>query len=195
MRVTKKQLRREKMALWNAQVEAEKTRLLGLGLPVKELIDRFHCGNFFTELAAAQIVYAREKHEVMEEVLAGLRHPSWKVRRTCADFMDHWGDGRCVEPLIRALRDPKEHVRRLALHSLTCQQCKECPLEGDFVPPLVERALTDRSRRVRRIATGTLGNFLYDERAVDALRHLAVHAEDAVVVARARGALDRLLAS
>ena len=189
MKITKRELKREKMQRFTEQVETERQRLEGLD--TRELIEHFSCGSFPVELAAAYVVHARGKAAAMDEVLAGLNHPKWKVRRTCANFMDHWGDSRCVEPLVNALRDPKEHVRRLALHSLTCQECKECPLEGDFVEPLVERALTDRSMRVRRIATGALGNFTHDERALIALRQILSLDQDPVLVARAQSALDR----
>jgi HEAT repeat protein len=127
----------------------------------------------------------------MAALLTGLQHPKWKVRRTCADFMDHWGDQRCVEPLLRALQDPKENVRRLALHSISCQQCKVTPLRGDFVPALIQLATTDRSTRTRRIATGTLGNYLHDERAIATLHLLLEKDRDSVVASRAREALDR----
>lgn len=183
--MTKAERRRETMARFTRQVEEAKQRLTAQELSVRELIEQFHSDDFPTELAASQLVYERDKAEVMGDVLAGLNHSHWKVRRTCADFMDHWGDQRCIEPLIQALRDPHENVRRLALHSLTCQQCKVCPLEGDFVPPLVERALTDRSARVRRIAVNVLGGYIGDERVREALSRIAVSDTDAVVARRA----------
>lgn len=195
---SKVQLRREKMARFNAQVSAERERLRTLDLPLAELVERLHCGNFFTELAAMHWVMVRnetEREAVMAAMLAGLSHPRWKVRRTCADYMDHFGDQRCVDPLLRALNDPREAVRRLALHSLICQQCKTCPLSGDFLPHLIMRADTDRSSRVRQIATGALGDYLHDQRAVAALQRLSAEDADAVVVARARAALTRLAAS
>ncbi len=195
MKASKAHMRRQKMAVFGASVDAEKERLGGLNLSLAELVDMFHCGNFFTELAAAHWVLRwrdRDPEAVMAAMLDGLSHPRWKVRRTCADYMDHWGDQRCVEPLLLALKDPKEHVRRLALHSLSCQQCKAHRLEGDWVPHLIEMATHDRSARVRRIATGTLGAFLGDERAIAALTELAEDTKDAVVAARARASLDRL---
>lgn len=191
---TKAQRRRETMARFTQEVEDAKRQLAERGLSVAELIEQFHCGDFPTELAAAQLVYARNRDDVMGDVLAGLNHPEWKVRRMCADFLDHWADHRSVEPLLRALRDPHENVRRLALHSLTCQQCKTCPLEGDFVPPLVEVALTDRSARVRRIATNILAKFMQDARVVDALVRLADNDADAAVVRRAQAALGSAIA-
>jgi len=190
--------RREKMVIFQAGVDTEKTRLATLSLSLTELVELFHCGNFFTELAAAHWVLMRNQTEseaVMATMLAGLSHPKWKVRRTCVDFMDHFGDQRCVEPLLRALKDPKEHVRRLALHSLCCQACKVCPLQGDFVPALAEVAEHDRSNRARRIATGTLGNFLHDARALATLQRLAEDGRDGVVAARAQASLTRLATS
>jgi hypothetical protein len=56
MQQSEAQQRREKMTRFNAQVDAEKERLSILALSLTELIDLFHCGNFFTELAAAHWV-------------------------------------------------------------------------------------------------------------------------------------------
>ena len=179
------------MAVFNAHVQAEEQRLRLLDLTPQVLVDLFDCGNFYTELAASHLLLERGKAAGMNAVLAGLDHPKWKVRRTCADFLDHWGDQRCIEPLTRLLRDPKENVRRLALHSLMCQECKACPLEGDFVEPLIERALTDRSLRVRRIATGALGNLVADTRARMALHQIVTQEQDPVLRLRARSALER----
>jgi hypothetical protein len=118
MRVSKAQLRREKMQVFNRRVQEERERLLNQNLGAQELVELFDYGNFFIELAASGLLLEKGKAAGMEVVLKGLEHPQWKVRRTCADFLDHWGDQRCIAPLSRLLRDPKENVRRLALHSL-----------------------------------------------------------------------------
>lgn len=59
--------------------------------------------------------------EAIEALIAGTDHPNWRVRRGCADLMDHLADDRCAPSLLRLLRDPVEAVRRLALHALGCQ--------------------------------------------------------------------------
>lgn len=195
MKTTKAQLRREKMQIFNARVHAERERLAALNLTAQELVEHFDCGCFFTELAASSLLLERGKATGMDVVLQGLEHLKWKVRRTCADFLDHWGDQRCVTPLTRLLRDPKENVRRLALHSLLCQQCKECPLEGDFAPAIVNCALHDKSLRVRRIAVGALGGMSADARIRHALQVILEQETDAVLVTRARHSLHRHIAA
>ena len=184
MQVTKAQLRREKMQVFNGRVHEERKRLAILNLGAQELVELFDCGCFFTELAASGLLLEQGKAEGMEAVLQGLEHHKWKVRRTCADFLDHWGDQRCIEPLTRLLRDPKENVRRLALHSLLCQQCKECHLEGDFTAPVVDCALHDKSLRVRRIAVGALGALPADARIKEALHIIVEQNIDPVLVSR-----------
>lgn len=191
MQTTKAQLRREKMQDFNERVQAEREQLALLNLSVQELVERFDCGNFFTELAASDLLRERGKEAGMEAVLKGLEHSAWKVRRTCADFLDHWGDQRCIEPLTRLLHDPKENVRRLALHSLLCQQCKECPLEGDFAVPVMECALNDKSLRVRRIAVGALGSLPSNGRIQETLQTIVKQEADSVLVARARHSIHQ----
>ena len=191
MKVSKAELRREKMQVFNAQVHDERNRLIALDLDARELVDCFDCGNFFTELAASGLLSERGKATSMAAVLTGLGDPRWKVRRTCADFLDHWGDQNCVQPLLQLLRDPRENVRRLALHSLLCQQCKQCPLEGDFTDAIVERALVDRSVRVRRIAIEALGGFPVDARIEHVLQAVLEKDTDPVLLSRARSALLR----
>ena len=80
----------------------------------------------------------------------GLCHPNVRVRWRCAGFMDHHGTDACFAPLRQvALHDPAPSVRRMAVHSATCQECKPCPLTGDLVGLLIEVALRDPNRRVR----------------------------------------------
>lgn len=191
MQVTKAHLRREKMQMFNGRVKEEREKLAMRNLGAQELVECFDCGCFFTELAASGLLLERGKAVGIEAVLQGLEHPKWKVRRTCADFLDHWGDQRCIAPLTRLLRDPKENVRRLALHSLLCQQCKECPFEGDFTAPVVECALNDKSLRVRRIAVGALGELPSDARISKALEAIMEQDKDVVLVARARRSLQQ----
>jgi HEAT repeat protein len=80
----------------------------------------------------------------------GLFHPNMRVRRGCAGFMDHHGTDACFAPLREvALHDPDASVRRTAVHSATCQECKACPLMGDLIGLLVAVVLSDENRRVR----------------------------------------------
>ncbi len=127
----------------------------------------------------------------LNTVVAGLGHPSVFVRRACASLLDHLADDRCVTPLSKALRDSDEQVRRSALHSLTCEACKPSPLSGDLVAPFIERALHDPNIRVRRVATGVLGNYVHDDRAVAALRTIYAQDSDPTLRSRAGSALKK----
>jgi hypothetical protein len=107
----------------------------------------------------------------MAAVIRGLAHPWARVRRGCAEFMDHHGTGSCVDALLRIARtDPIPYVRRVAVHSLGCQRCKVMPLRLDLVAFLVERAAADDNIRVRREAVSGLSLQPPDPRAAEALR-------------------------
>lgn len=113
----------------------------------------------------------------IDAVLWGLSHPSVRVRRGCADFLDHHGTDACFAPLRQAaLHDPAPSVRRVAVHSASCQRCKSCPLTGDLVGLLVEVALSDTNTHVREHAVGGLRGQLQDPRAIAALEKI-LHTE------------------
>lgn len=102
-----------------------------------------------------------------------LSHPNVRVRRGCADFLDHHGTDACFAPLQWvALHDPAPSVRRAAVHSASCQRCKQCPLTGDLVGLLIQVALSDTNRRVREQAIGGLRYQPQDARAVVALEKI-----------------------
>ena len=97
----------------------------------------------------------------------GLSHPNARVRRGCAGFLDHHATDACFAPLQQvALHDPSSKVRRVAVHSVTCQQCKPCPLTGDLVGLLLQVALSDPNWRVREQAISGLGAQPRDARAI-----------------------------
>ena len=109
----------------------------------------------------------------IDAVLWGLSHPNVRVRRGCAGFLDHHGTDACFAALQWvALHDPAPSVRRVAVHSASCQRCKPCPLTGDLVGLLVQVALSDTNRRVRENAIGGLRYQPQDARAVAALEKI-----------------------
>src|SRR5215469_3684480 len=109
----------------------------------------------------------------IDAVLWGLSHPHTHVRRGCAGFMDHHGTDACFAQLQWvALYDPAPSVRRVAVHSASCQRCKLCPLTGDLVGLLVQVALSDTNRRVREQAIGGLRSQPQDARAVVVLEEI-----------------------
>jgi len=109
----------------------------------------------------------------LEAVLWGLSHPNARVRRGCAGFLDHHATDMCIPQLREvALHDPAAKVRRVAVHSVTCQQCKPSPLSGDLVGLLIQVAQNDPNRRVREKAIGGLASYPPDARAVGALKQI-----------------------
>jgi hypothetical protein len=128
----------------------------------------------------------------LQAVIAGLGHASPRVRRACAQFMDHAGSDPCVDALLLAARrEPVPAVRRVAVHSLSCQRCKVSPLSVDGVAALIERALSDTSISVRREAVAGLTLQPPDPRAAAALRAIMERETDAKLLWLARYALKR----
>jgi HEAT repeat protein len=121
---------------------------------------------------AAETALASRGEAGIAAAIWGLSHPNVRVRGGCAAFMDHHGTDACFEPLRQvALHDPDSSVRRMAVHSATCQECKPCSLTGDLVGLLVEVALSDTNRRVRLNALWGLHQ-PQDARAVAALKSI-----------------------
>ena len=141
---------------------------------------------------AAQSVLEARGTEALEAIVTGLQHTEKKVRGICALLLDHLADDRCIEPLIQAMRhDPQESVRRCAMHALSCDGCKACPLNADIVAALIEVALTDRSKQVRRRAVFYLEGRHKDPRVVPAIQTLLDKEADSVVQHRAHRLLER----
>ncbi len=134
---------------------------------------------------------------LVDALLNGVRHPNPKVRYSCAHAMDIFTDDRCAAPLIELLRDPVPRVRRIAIHSISCDECKIAPLQTsavesgrDLVEMIVEMATADPSVQVRRHAAVALGHFA-DERARSMLDTVLVRDPDRTLRRNAVGALRR----
>jgi len=81
--------------------------------------------------------------------IEGLRHESWRVRRTCAQLLDRVDlTPESVAALTRALDDEHPQVRRKAVHTLGCEHCKPNGCVPD-VRQTFERAIGDPSALVR----------------------------------------------
>lgn len=141
----------------------------------------------------AAVVEAGEYDTIVAALVAGLDHPSPRVRHDCAQAVDHFADERCVGPLRRLTDDPVPRVRRVALHSLGCEECKLTPLPAgdDVVAVLIDHALADPSINVRRHAAYGLGTRGDDPRAVAALRDLLAREPDRAIQRAARQGLRR----
>jgi HEAT repeat protein len=97
--------------------------------------------------------------------------------------MDHHGTDACFAALRQvALYDPAPSVRRMAIHSATCQECKACPLAGDLVGLLIEVAQRDPNRRVRLHALWGMHR-PQDPRAVAALKSILEEADPELQIA------------
>lgn len=124
-------------------------------------------------LHEAETALADARQPGIDAVLWGLSHASARVRRGCAGFMDHHGTDACFAALCQvALHDPAPSVRRVAVHSASCQRCKPSALTGDLVGLLVQAALSDTNRLVRMNAIGGLRYQPQDARAIAALEQI-----------------------
>ena len=117
-----------------------------------------------------------------------LDDPRWKARRTVAQLLDNALDDTNVHVLLRALKDQNAKVRRNALHSLSCEECKpQGCWNVDITGALLDRALTDRSPRVRIAAISYLGwSRPPEQRVVDGMMVLMATYDHPRVLVRAK---------
>lgn len=153
----------------------------------EELVADFANGE--NRMAAFLTLYSRGV-AALPAIRAGFGHANWQVRRWCALFADNFADGETLRALVPLLRDPKSQVRLWAVHSLSCETCKDGPNPIDSVPLLVERIEMDDSVKVRRQAVAMLAHHLRPDARVlpvfrrilaeDRDRKLRLHAEQGV---------------
>lgn len=123
----------------------------------------------------------------------GLRSPLWQVRRWSAMCLDQVADEESLADLVPLLEDPHPRVRLWAVHSISCDHCKDdvsCPI--DVVPLLIERIRTDSNIRVRRMAVIMLGSEHEDPRGIPALEDVLASDSDSKIRGHAQTALERL---
>jgi hypothetical protein len=125
--------------------------------------------------------------------IGGLRHQNWRVRRTSALLLDRVDlTAESVAALTRALDDEHPQVRRKAVHSLSCEQCKPDSCVVD-VRPLFERVIGDRSSLVRSMVFHVCSlHFLDRQWAVDLVARVAAADPSAKLRASADGAIRHL---
>jgi len=121
-------------------------------LELQALVEQLGAGDWRMALEA-ETALARAGQAGIEAALWGLAH-----RNACFAALQ-W----------TALHDPAPSVRRVAVHSASCQRCKPCPLTGDLVGLLAQMALSDTNRRMRENAIGGLRYQPQDARAVAAM--------------------------
>lgn len=120
-----------------------------------ELVDEFANGE--NRMPAFLSLYSRGE-AALPAVREGLRNANWRVRKWCALFIDNFADAETLHALVPLLRDPKAAVRTWAVHSLSCESCKDGPNPIDAVPLLLERIEMDESIKVRRQAVAMLAH-------------------------------------
>jgi hypothetical protein len=130
-----------------------------------------------TGLAVASRDYLARLPEPERRAAAieGLRHGNWRVRRTCAQLLDRVDlTPESVAALTRALDDEHPQVRRKAVHTLTCENCKPNGCAVD-VRPVFERAIGDPSILVRSMVVHVVTLHFFDQQwAVDLVAAVAV---------------------
>lgn len=125
--------------------------------------------------------------------IEGLRHHDWRVRRTSALLLDRVDlTAESVAALTRALDDEGPQVRRKAVHSLSCEQCKPNSCAVD-VRPLFERVIADSSSLVRSMVFHVCSIHLcHHQWAVDLIARVAAADPSAKLRAAADGAIRDL---
>lgn len=148
------------------------------------------CGAMVRDMLEAR---PADRARVLEVLLAGLGHPSPRVRFESAHALDTYGDASCRAGLVALMDDPVPRVRWMAMHALTCDACKD-DLFGDdeaVRDRIAARALEDPSVQVRRHAIPALAA-AGGPRAVETLEAIVARETDPAALRNARGALRRL---
>lgn len=130
-------------------------------------------GDRATARQAYECLQALPQKQLIAAVLPGLTDASWRVRKqACALLDDVDFTDASLAGLTACLSDPVPLVRRAAMHTLTCQDCKP---EGCFVDirGVFERMKDDRSADVRRMVFGPLvwWPLRHEDWSLDLLRH------------------------
>ena len=142
----------------------------------EELVAEFAHGEH--RMPAFLSLYSRG-HEALPAVRGGLGHANWQVRKWCALFVDNFADQETLRALVPLLRDPKAAVRTWAVHSLSCESCKDGPNPIDAVPLLLERIEIDESIKVRRQAVAMLAHHRSpDARVLPVFKRILAEEED-----------------
>ncbi len=129
--------------------------------------------------------------EALSAVLEGLKDENWHVRHWCAIYLDRQGDAESVLSLLPLLTDPVAKVRLWAVHSISCEHCKEGECTLDVVPLLIDRIECDESLRVRKMAVAMLGMLSPDQRALPVLQAVLKHESDPKIRLHAGLALEK----
>jgi hypothetical protein len=102
--------------------------------------------------------------QALPSVRAGLRHEHPDVRLHCCKFLDRYLSPDTLSDLMEMLNDGDKRVRCSALHTLSCERCKEgaCrPEEADVLPKAMKLLEGDPEAHVRAMAIEVVGQFVH----------------------------------
>lgn len=121
-----------------------------------------------------------------------LEHPDEQVRRWCLFLLDHYANDASTAVFAEALQDPSPLVRDLALHSITCEGCKDGDLcVTDVVPHVINLVEVESVTSLRVKGIGALLQMSSrDARAVEALERVAATDPDPLLRSCAAHALE-----
>ena len=159
----------------------------------EELVAEFANGR--NRMAAFLSLYTHGTR-ALPAVRQGLKHSNWQVRRWSAVFADNFADGTTLQALTPLLRDPKAEVRAWAVHSLSCEICKDGPNPIDAIPLLLERIESDPNIKVRRQAVAMLAHHRTpDARVLVVFKKIMSEEKDRKLRLHAEQGLERYAAS
>ena len=114
------------------------------------------------------------------------------MRKWCTLFADTFADAETLRAILPLIHDPKSDVRLWAVHSISCESCKDGPNPIDAIPLLLERIERDESIRVRRQAVAMLAHHRSpDLRALPVFKKLLANEDDRKLRLHAEHGLKR----
>ena len=123
-------------------------------------------------------------------VVRGLTHESADARYHCCRLLDHLLTPDALAPLIGMLDDPDERVRYSALHSLSCDRCKDdvcLPTDGPLLAKAMDLLAADPDAHVRAHALEAVGRSMHaDAKALAAIATAAASDPSPAVRKKAR---------
>jgi HEAT repeat protein len=155
----------------------------------EELVAEFANGQ--NRMSAFLALYSRGA-KALPAVRKGLQHANWQIRRWSAILADNVADGETLRALTSLLHDPKAEVRVWAVHSLSCERCKDGPNPIDVIPLLLERIEQDSNIKVRRQAVAMLAHHRTpDPRVLPIFRRIISEEDDRKLRLHAEQGLER----
>ena len=123
-------------------------------------------------------------------IVRALKHESADARYHCCRLLDQLLTPDALGPLIEMLDDADERVRYTALHSLSCDRCKDdacLPTDGPLLAKAIELLAADPSAHVRAYAVEAVGRSVHgDASALAAIARAAVADASPAVRKKAR---------